>query len=245
MVAWRDIKVKYKQSAMGFLWAILMPVIIVSAGIVVRYAISTISGKPITSSEVIIVSIKAVPWAFCVASIRFATNSLVANPNLVTKIYFPKEIFPLAAVISSGFDFLIAGSLLTVVLIIIHVSSTIYLLWVPLLLLIMIMLVTGLGMVLAALNLFFRDIKYLVEVVLTFAIFFTPVLYDAKMFGRFSNVLLLNPLAPLLEGLSACVVLHQSPSVQWVAYSAAISVCMLLIGYSIFKNLEFRFAESI
>jgi lipopolysaccharide transport system permease protein len=245
MIVWRDIRVKYKQSAMGFLWAIFMPAIVVFAGILVRYAMAAVSGNPVTSSQVLTVSIKAVPWAFCVAAVRFATNSLVANPNLVTKIYFPKEIFPIAAVLSNGFDFVIAAGLLLVVLAFVGIGVSIYLLWVPVLILIMLCFIMGIGMIFAALNLFFRDIKYLVEVILTFAIFITPVLYDVGSFHRMANVLYLNPLTAILEGLTASIVRHQSPPIYWIGYSALVSGCLLVGGYSMFKKLEFKFAENI
>src|SRR6266704_1918579 len=104
MITWRDIRVKYKQSVMGFMWALFMPLLIVCAGVLVRYAISILSGRAIVFADLASVSVKAVPWAFFVASIRFGTNSLLQNKWLVTRIYFPREIFPIAAVLSSFFD---------------------------------------------------------------------------------------------------------------------------------------------
>jgi ABC-type polysaccharide/polyol phosphate export permease len=98
---------------------------------------------------------------------------------------------------------------------------------------------------LSAANLFFRDVKYLVEVFLTFAIFFTPVLYDVTMLGKWSDLALLNPVAPVLEGLSASVVLHRTPDAAWLSYAAIVSFVILLVGYWFFKQLEARFAESI
>src|SRR5262250_2533655 len=88
MLTWRDIKVRYKQSVMGFLWAVLMPILIVGSGLIVTVAFSTISGRPVNRNDVLSVAVKAVPWAFFVGAIRFATNSLVQNRELVTKIYF-------------------------------------------------------------------------------------------------------------------------------------------------------------
>jgi len=245
MVVWRDIRVKYKQSLMGFMWAIFMPMLIVCAGILVKYAISTISGKPLALSQLATVSVKAVPWSFFIGSIRFATNSLLGNTNLVTKIYFPKEIFPLAAVLSNFFDFMLASCLLTVILMITQIGASVYLLWVPVLIVMLMALVAGLSMLLSALNLFFRDVKYLVEVILTFAIFFTPVLYEVEMFREWAYILLLNPIAPILEAMNSCVVLHEAPQIGWVLYSAIFSCLLLVFAYSVFKSLEPKFAESI
>jgi len=245
IIVWRDIKIKYKQSIMGFLWAIFMPIMIISAGILVKYAMSVVSGKPLVLSDVSTVSVKSLPWAFFVGSIRFATNSLLGNTNLVSKIHFPKEIFPIASVFSNLFDFVIAGVTLALILAIAGIGVSIYLLWVPVLLIILIVQMIGLGMLLSAASLFFRDVKYIVEVLLTFGIFFTPVFYEAEMLGRWSTAIMLNPVAPILEGLNACIVLHQGPDPVWIIYSAVVSCLVLGIGYPAFKKLEPLFAESI
>ncbi len=245
MITWREVRIKYKQSMMGFLWAIFMPLIIVAAGILVKYAMAHVAQKPFLLSEVATISVKAVPWAFFVSALRFATNSLIANTNLVTKISFPKEIFPVASVASQLIDFLVASVALTVILLVSGVGLSLQVLWAPLLIALLVLFTVGLGTVLSAASLFFRDVKYLTEVVLTFAIFFTPVFYEVEMFGKWGTVLLLNPVAPILEGLNDTVVLHESPDFLWVGYSAAVSVILLTAGYSFFKKAEPMFAESI
>jgi len=108
----------------------------------------------------------------------------------------------------------------------------------------MLVLATGIGMVVSAGCLFFRDVKYVVEVFLTFGIFFTPVFYDVRMFGDKAKWLLLNPVAPILDGLGACMTRHQGPALAWVAYSCLFSVVVLIAGHMLFKHLEPAFAES-
>ena len=103
----------------------------------------------------------------------------------------------------------------------------------------------ALAIFLSAANLFLRDVKYLVDAVLNFAIFFTPVFYDAHFAGKWETVLLLNPVAPILEGLNSCIVLHQTPKIQWIFYSAVVSVLASYLAMAFFKNLEPKFAESI
>jgi ABC-type polysaccharide/polyol phosphate export permease len=119
------------------------------------------------------------------------------------------------------------------------------LLWVPVLLALLILLVSGLGIALAAANLFFRDVKYIVEVILTFAIFFTPVLYEADMLGEWRFWIMLNPIAPLLEGLRSAVVLQLSPDPGWLLYSAIVSVLLFVGGWRLFRRLEPVFADNI
>jgi ABC-type polysaccharide/polyol phosphate export permease len=245
MLTLRDIKVKYKQSVMGFLWAILMPLIITSAGVVVKVGLATVSKRPVQTAEIVGVAVKALPWAFFVASIRFSTSSLALNANLVTKIAFPRAVFPLSAVLSQLVDFLVATCVLVVVLLVAPVPLTWNLLFAPVLVAILVVQVAGLALLLSAANLFFRDVKYIVEVILTFAIFFTPVFYDASMFGRWGDVLLLNPVAPVLEGLSACVAGGRAPSLGWTAYSLGWALLLVVVAPAIFQRLEPKFAESV
>jgi ABC-type polysaccharide/polyol phosphate export permease len=245
MIAYRDIRVRYKQSIMGFFWAILMPILIVMSGVVVRYAYALATHAPLKTSDIASVAVKSVPWAFVVSSIRFTCNSLTGNRDLVVKVYFPKEIFPMAAVLACLFDFFVAYAALVVLLIFMKIGTSIYLLWVPVLLCTLVLLCMGIGMLVSAASLFFRDVKYIVEVFLTFGIFFTPVLYDVSMLGSRGKWLLLNPIAPLLEGLNTAIAHHQSPDVHWYLYSLGFSLVVFSSGFVLFKDLEPAFAESI
>jgi lipopolysaccharide transport system permease protein len=245
VITYRDIKVRYKQSIMGFLWAILMPVLIVFSGVVVRYAFALVSHAPLNKVDLASVAVKSVPWAFVVAGVRFACSSLTSNTSLVCKIYFPREIFPMAAILACLFDFAVASIALIPFLVILHVGWNIHLLWVPILMFTMILLTLGIGMVVSASSLFFRDVKYIVEVFLTFGIFFTPVFYDVSMFGDKGKWLMLNPLAPLLDGLSSTVAYHRSPNLMWFAYGFVLSLAVFLGGFTLFKHLEPAFAEGI
>lgn len=245
MVVYRDIRVKYKQSAMGFLWAIFMPMLVICAGVLVKYAMATLAGKPLELSQIVTVSVKALPWSFFISSVRFSTGSLVGNTNLVTKIYFPKEIFPFAAVVSNMFDFLISSSVLTVILVFANIGASVYLFWIPVYIMILILLGAAIGTFLSCANLFFRDVRYIVEVIVTFGIFFTPVFYEVEMFKEWSTLLLLNPVAPILEGLNDCIVKHKMPQLPWMMYSAIIALGGFLLSYRFFKRLEPSFAERI
>jgi len=245
MLTWRDIKIRYKQSVMGCMWAVFMPMLIVAAGLVMKLAFSFISGKPFNTTDIASISVKALPWSFFISSIRFSTISLTSNSNLVSKIYFPREIFPLAATLANLFDFVIASLLLTLILVICKVGISLNILWVPFLIFLLVILTAGIGFILSCANLFFRDVKYIVEVVLTFAIFFTPVFYEASLFGKWSTLLLLNPVSPLLEAMNNVVVRHQPPDPFWLAYATTFSVSLFIVGWFIFHRSEFMFAERI
>jgi lipopolysaccharide transport system permease protein len=245
MLTWRDIKIRYKQSLMGFAWAILMPILVVGSGLIVMVAFAAMSGKPINKIDVLSVAVKSVPWAFFVAAVRFATNSLIMNKELITKIYFPREILPIAAVLANLFDFFVASAVLALVLAVYRIGFTVYLLWVPVLLVLLILLTLSCGMLLACANLFFRDVKYLVEILLTYGIFFTPVFYSASQLGKWGVLLLVNPVGPVLEGLRDAITLHHSPNLPWLAYSAGWAILGTWLSWKIFQKAEASFAESI
>ena len=245
-ITWKDIKIKYKQSIMGVMWAIFMPALVVSAGALVKFAFSRLSGTPLGLSQIATVSVKAIPWSFFIYTQRFGTNCLTANVNMVTKIYFPNEVFPISAVLSQLFDLGIAALVLCVLLAVAGIGWSIYLLWVPILMGLLVLLAIASVLLLSAANLFFRDVKYIVEVIVTFAIFFTPVFYEADFMGAtWKPIILLNPVAPILEGFNACIVLRQMPEMAWIAYSATVAVTLFLLSFRFFKKMEPAFAENI
>ncbi len=258
----RDITIRYKQAAMGFLWAILIPTIVVLAGVLVRFGIAVASGTKLPASEIGGIMVKAMPWSFFVGSISFASNSLTGNMNLVTKVAFPREVLPLSTVLAQGFDAAVAGSAVIVALFFVGGTFSAQLLWVPVMLALFLAFTTAVSFFLACANLFFRDVKYLVQVFLTFGIFFTPVFFDASQFGPKGRFLMINPLAPMLEGLRLAVIQGHNllqpltvltpkgvPVLAWtpwyLLYSAVWAVGGLLLAVLLFHRAQDTFAEYI
>jgi ABC-type polysaccharide/polyol phosphate export permease len=245
MLTWRDIRIRYKQAAMGFLWAIFMPLVAIAAGIVIKQAMAVVSGHAMDMSGVASISVKVLPWTFFISSIRFAVQSLVGNSNLVTKIYFPRAVLPLASIAACLFDLAISAVILVLILCFVHLGVSVYILWTPLILLFLVLFTIGLGLLLSAANLFFRDVKYVVEIILMFGIFFTPVFYSADTFGRFKIFMLLNPVGSILETLNQAIVLKQMPHVYLLIYGGITSIAMFFIGIVVFHSKEQLFAENI
>ncbi len=245
MLTFRDIKVRYKQAAMGFIWAIFMPIIAVLAGVIIKKAISIVSKQPMELGDIVSVAVKVLPWTFFISSIKFAVQSLVGNINLVTKIYFPKEVLPFSSVLACLFDFLVATLGLSVLLIIAKVGVSLYLILMPVILIFLILFTAGLGLLLSSANLFFRDVKYIVEIILMFGIFFTPVFYEASMFGKWKPLLLANPIGSILESVNSVVVLHKMPDLFWLSYAGVASIIIFIIGLKVFRKNEPLFAENI
>ncbi len=252
----RDIRIRYKQTVMGFAWALFMPALIVLSGMIVRLAMARLSGTPLETEALAGIAAKALPWAFFVGAINTANSSLIGNQNLVTKVYFPREVLPLASVLAQTFDTLVGTAALVLVLPFLGAPFSLALLWVPFLAAVLFLLTLAAGLFLSAANLFFRDVKYIVQVVLTFGIFFTPVFFEPAMFGSLgARLMMLNPVAPILEGIRLAVVeahsLHLTIEVSgvlvWSPWYLAYSVIWACAGYLLaarmFHGLQYLFAE--
>jgi lipopolysaccharide transport system permease protein len=259
----RDIRIRYKQAAMGFGWAIFMPIFVVAAGVLVRFAMANLSGTRLELSGVAGLVVKSLPWSFFVGSMGFAASSLVGNSNLVSKVYFPREILPFSVILAQGFDTLIGSIAVGIMLLFAGMTVSFATLWVIPLTLLLMAFTVGIGFLVACTNLFYRDVKYIVQVLVTFGIFLTPVFFEPAMFGPIgAKVMMLNPLAPILEGLRLAVVDHHNLleplvltskkglevlawSPWYLAYGAGASLVALIGSALLFNRLERLFAEYV
>jgi ABC-type polysaccharide/polyol phosphate export permease len=259
----RDIRLRYKQAVMGFGWAVFMPLFIVAAGLIIRFAMAYFSGGSVERDMAGALVVKSTPWAFFIGALGFASGALIGNQNLVTKVYFPREILPLATTLAQGFDFAIGSIAVVIALPFLGADLSFALLWVPLLLVMLLLFTGGVCLFVACANLFFRDVKYIVQVLLTFGIFITPVLIEPSMLGQTgASVIMLNPMSPILEGFRLAVMEGHnlltplvertgdgSPVVAWspwyLAYGAAVSLTAWLASSVMFHRLEFKFAEYV
>lgn len=258
----RDIRLRYKQAAMGVAWAIFMPALIVLSGLIVRFAMAHLSGEALQRVEIANIAVKGTGWAFFVGALGFATSSLVGNSSLITKIYFPREVLPLSAVAAQSYDTGIGLITLGVILPFLGVGIHPSLVWVPLLLVLLAAFTTAASLFLSCANLFYRDVKYIVQVVLMFGIFFTPVFFEPAMLGdRGARVIMLNPLTGILEGLRLSIVaghnllhpltvtLKGTDRAVWepweLGYSASASILGLVAASWMFRRLQPLFAEYV
>jgi lipopolysaccharide transport system permease protein len=259
----RDLRVRYKQSVMGFAWTIFMPAMVVFAGIIVKFAIGHVSGTAMEAGGVLGLAVKALLWAFFVGSISFATASIVSNESLVTKNFFPREVFPLSSVVAQSVDSMIAAIVLLLVLPLFANGPSVSWLWLLVLCPAMFCLTSAMALSLSCGNLFFRDVKYIVQVLLTFGIFFTPVFFEPSMFGQSgSQLMMLNPLAPVMEGVRLSLVEGHnlllvssltgpdgSEILVWtpwyLVYSLVWAVLGLIFSSVLFHRCEFLFAEYV
>jgi ABC-type polysaccharide/polyol phosphate export permease len=257
----RDIRVRYKQAIMGFAWAVLMPLVIVLAGTMIRIAMATVSGRALVPAVIGATAVKGLTWAFFSGALGTTTQSLLTNKALVTKLYFPREVLPLSSVLAQCVDTLIGATALLIALPFLGLTLTPQLLWVPVLAVLLLLLTTAVGLFTSCANLFFRDVKYIVQVVLTFGIFLTPVFFEPVMLGPLGGrLLMLNPVSPLIEGMRLAVidghnlleplvvynrkgvgVLSWTP--WYLVYSGVLALGGLVAGMRVFRRSAVVFAE--
>ncbi len=256
----RDLRIRYKQAAIGIAWAVLTPLVVVFAGWLVRLALGSLGGAPAGSTLMAGIAVKSLAWAFFVGSLSFATTSVTGNLALVTKTYFPREVLPLAAVLAQGVDAAVGIVALAIALPLLGVGAALAQLWILPLVLMLVAFTTAVALLSACANVFFRDARHLVQLILSFGIFFTPVLFDAAALGPTGGVVaMLNPLAPILEGLRLALVEHhdlavpllapESGAVLWtplyLAYAALWSLGGLVGSALLFHRSEFVYAEYV
>ncbi|MFZ5517067.1 MAG: ABC transporter permease [Candidatus Zhuqueibacterota bacterium] len=240
----RDIKVRYKQSLLGVCWALLQPLALMIIFTIVfsRFASIATPGIPYP----IFSYCALLPWTFFSTSLSFAIPSLVNNITLITKIYFPREIFPIAAVAACFFDFLVASLVFVGMMVIYHVAPTMALIFLPILLAIQIVLTLGIALFASAANVFFRDIRYVVPLALQIWLFLSPVIYPLALVPeKYRSLYLLNPMAVLIDGYRTVVLNGMAPSAIWLAWAALISFLVFAGSYLFFKKIEMRFADLI
>jgi lipopolysaccharide transport system permease protein len=240
----REVRVRYKQSVIGGLWAVLQPL---SLMLIFTFVFSLIAKVP--SEEVpypVFSYVALVPWTFLTTSLSFAVPSLVGNMNLVTKIYFPREILPMASVGAAFLDAVIASLLFVVMMIVYRISVSVTLVWVPLILLIQILLILGIAFLLSALNVFYRDIRFVIPLATQIWLYASPVIYPVSLIPeQILPIYMLNPMVGIIESYRRVILLGVNPVWSHLGISAAISTTLFVIGYAYFKRSESMFADLI
>ncbi len=253
MLAWRDIRVRYKQSVMGVAWAFMMPLI----QAVVLWAIFKFGGPGMADRipdvpYFLFVLSGVIPWTFFASGVGMSIESLTRNSRLVTKIYFPREVFPLGSVLASLVDFGIAMTVFVpfyVYFVItdgrVHVTPM--LLLVPVILLIETLFVAGLSLILSMANLFFRDVKYIMTFVLQLWFFATNVMYPIKFdhYPKLQWVPAVNPMIPIIEAFRDAFMGRPLQNAMGLWISGAIALVTFFAGWSAFHKAEFKFAEYV
>jgi lipopolysaccharide transport system permease protein len=239
----RDLLLRYKQTVMGFAWAIFMPLVntVVFSVIFTRVAhIDTGMPYPLFAYCGLLV------WNFTASSLRFAVGSLTSNTSLVSKVYFPREIFPLSAVLVSLVDFAVGFLVLVGMMVYYHVTPGLALLALPLVIVVQAMFTAAVALLLAMGNLFYRDVKYLFDVVIMVWMFVSTVLYPMPTGGgAMSRIFLLNPMSAIIDAYRDVLLRGRTPDPTAFGATAVVSFLALMMAWLAFHRAEFQFAENV
>jgi len=242
---WRDIKVRYKQTLLGATWAVIQPVMTM---LVFTFIFGTVAKVPTDGIPYPIFSYTALlPWGLFVTALNQASRSLTSNHNMITKVYFPRLVLPLASVLAGLVDFVIAFVIMLGMMWYFGVTPTISVLWtLPLFLLLAIITALGVALWLSAINVKYRDVNYALPFLTQFWLFITPVAYSANIISeKWQLVYSLNPMAGVVNGFRwALLGAGNGPDLAlWV--SVGISLLILVSGLFYFRNMERTFADTI
>ena len=238
----RDLLLRYKQTVMGFGWAIFMPLVNTAIFSVIFTRVAVIEvGQPYP----VYAFCGLLAWNFFASSLRFSIASLTSNPSLVTKVYFPREIFPFSAVLVSIVDFAVASLVLVGLMLYYRIPVGWSLAFVPVVVFALLLFTLALALLVAMGNLFYRDVKYLFEIVIAVWMFATSVVYPiGRVGGRLGVLLALNPMTHLIDAFRAVLLDGRAPSGAFAVTFAA-SAALFVAAWALFHRAEFEFAENL
>ena len=239
----RDLLLRYKQTAMGFGWAVLMPLLNTAIFSIVFMRVAPVHTRvpyPLFAYCGLLV------WNFTASALRFAVTSLTANTNLVTKVYFPREIFPFSAVAVSLVDYAVAATVLVAMMAYYGIAPTSALLLLPTIVAVQVMFTAALALLLSMANLFYRDVKYLFDIALTVWMFASAVVYPVDgITGWLGTLIRANPMTAIVDAYRSVLLYGTVPDLVSFGSVAALAIVLLPFAWLLFHRCEFQFAENI
>jgi len=239
----KELRARYKGSALGFMWTFFHPLLLL---VIYSFVFSFVMRVQMENYSLYLFT-GLLPWTFHVTSLTMGTNAIVSNSNLITKIYFPREILPLSIVLANMVNYLLALPILIGALIYLDWDMGPSLLVFPLVLLIQALMLTGLTLIVSALNVFFRDLEHLLSVLLTGWFFLCPIVYPISMIpkeyiGIYTSF---NPVTPLIIAYTDIFYYSRIPNWNNLLTITGFSIAIFVIGFIIFNHLQKSFAEEV
>jgi ABC-type polysaccharide/polyol phosphate export permease len=238
----RTFILQYRRALMGAGWAVFMPVLntIVFTMIFTRVArIETSVPYPLFAYCGLL------PWNIFAVSLKNSVNGLVTNKALLAKVYFPREVFPFSTMLVSMVDFCVGLTIVAAMMLYYEIAPTATVFFLPVLFAVQLMFTGGLAMLLAPANLYYRDVKYILDVLIAVGMFATPVVYPTRQVGGSLGMLLqFNPLAPIIDGYRAVLLRGELPHATAFTAAAVFSFCLFATGWLVFHRAEYAFAEN-
>jgi lipopolysaccharide transport system permease protein len=241
---WRDIKVRYKQTVLGAAWAIIQPFFTM---VVFSLFFGRLAKIPSDGLPYPIFSFAAlVPWTFFANGLSMASNSLVSSANLITKVYFPRLIIPLATVLSGIIDFLLAFIMLLGMMFYFDIIPTVNVFWLPFLLLLALVTSLGVSLWLSAMNVQFRDVRYTIPFLTQFWLFATPIAYPSSLLSEPWRTLYgVNPMVGVVEGFRWALLGTNTAPGEIIIVSSIAALVLLISGAYYFRRVEKTFADVV
>jgi lipopolysaccharide transport system permease protein len=241
---WRDIKVRYKQTVLGASWAVIQPFFTM---VVFSIFFGRLAKVPSDGLPYPIFSYAAlVPWAFFAHALTSSSNSLVSGANMIKKVYFPRLALPLSTALSGLVDFAIAFAVLLVMMLYYGVVPTQQILWLPFFLVLALITSLGVGLWLSAMNVQYRDVRYMLPFITQFWLFATPVAYPSSLLSEpWRTVYGLNPMVGVVEGFRWALLGSQSQPVPIIIASSLTALAILIGGVFYFRRMERTFADVV
>jgi lipopolysaccharide transport system permease protein len=243
-LAERDVKLRYRQTALGVLWVIIQPLF--AAGIF-TFVFGRMAKLPSDGIPYFLFSYAGLlGWNAFNTTLSKTSASLVGNAQLVSKVYFPRLILPLSTVLSTLLDFTIGLVFMIPLFFYFHVAPGWNLLLLPFWLLLTVSLASGIGFFLSALTVSYRDVQYILPVLIQFMVYATPVGYSVSaMPPELKRIIMFNPLSAFMEGFRSCLLNASPPPLSWIVYSVGFTAFASVLGALAFRQLEARFADVI
>jgi homopolymeric O-antigen transport system permease protein len=243
-LVWRDVKVRYKQAALGAAWAILQPLLtmLIFSVIFGMFAKVPSDGTPYP----LFAFVALVPWNFFATSLGQSSNSVVGSANLITKVYFPRLAIPLASVLAGLVDFALSFIVLLGMMVYYHHAPTIHVLWLPLFILLGLAAAVGMGFWLSAMNVKYRDVRYVVPFLVQFWMYASPIIYPSSMIpARYRTLYALNPIVGVVDGFRWALLGTKTAPGPMLAVSSAATLVFLVGGALYFRRMEAEFADIV
>lgn len=240
--AWRDIKVRYRQTVMGALWAIIQPMFTM---VIFSLFFGRLANIPSDGVPYPVFSFTAlVPWTFFANALAQASNSLVVNANMIKKIYFPRLALPIATVLAGVVDFALAFIVLLGIMLYYGIVPTANIIWLPLFVLLAVITSLGVSLWLAAMNVQFRDVRYTIPFLTQAWLFVTPIAYPSSLLSEpWRTIYGLNPMAGVVEGFRWAMLGTNTGPGSMIIISALVAVTLFISGAFYFRRMEQSFAD--
>jgi lipopolysaccharide transport system permease protein len=243
-LAWRDIKVRYKQTILGVSWAILQPLLMM---FLFSFFFGKLAGVPSDGVPYPLFAFAGLlPWTFFASAASASGNSMVNSTNLITKVYFPRLIVPMAVVVAALLDFAITFVVLGILLAYYRITLTWGILMLPVLILMLTVLTLAFGVLMSALNVKYRDIKFALPFLIQLWFFASPIIYPSSLVPeRWRWLLTLNPMTGIIEGFRSALFGRKPFDWTMIVISAIASIVLLLLAVTTFKRMEKTFADVV